>query len=139
VQSPDLNLGFAFALNALLNRVDKPNMGAEKPLKTSGQAGLTSNRRIYRRRPQDALECNYGPVLDLSASGMRFIGKKMLSGPIEVSIMGKGIEIKLKAKVVRCKKLGFRCYESAVQFLDDREIKRIVDWIAFWSANRRAG
>jgi hypothetical protein len=114
-------------------------MGAERTPNPIDAEVTEPNRRNYRRRPQDALECSFGPVLDLSASGMRFIGKKMISGPIDIAIMGKGIDLKLKAKVVRCKKMGFRCYEVAVQFLDDREIKRVVDWIAFWSANRRAG
>ena len=114
-------------------------MGPEKASKPVNAGDPGSNRRNYRRRPQDALECNHGPVLDLSANGMRFVGKKTMTGTVDLAIMGKGIDLKLKAKVVRCKKLGFRCYEVAVQFLDDREIKRIVDWIAFWSTNRRAG
>jgi hypothetical protein len=97
----------------------------------------TANRRDYRRLPQDQLECNFGPVLDLSAGGMRLISSKALSGIITVSLIGKGIDQKLRARVTRCKKVGFRVHEVAVQFVDDKQMRKLVEWIAFWSAPPR--
>ena len=112
-------------------------MGSANPEKDAIRDAQTANRRNYRRMPQDQLECNFGPVLDLSAGGMRVISTKALSGTITVSIMGKGIDQKLKARVTRCKKIGFRVHEVALQFLDDKQVKRLVEWIAFWSAPAR--
>jgi hypothetical protein len=37
-------------------------------------------KRKHSRRPQSKLTCNFGPILDLSAGGMRVIAKKALAG-----------------------------------------------------------
>lgn len=109
-------------------------MRSPEPEQSDGNVVDDANRRDYRRLPQHQLECNYGPVLDLSGSGMRVISKKALEGTITVLLSGKGIDQKLKARVTRCKKVGFRVYEVALQFVDVKQMRAVVEWIAFWSA-----
>jgi hypothetical protein len=97
-----------------------------------------SNRRNYRRRPQQVLESNYGPVLDLSAGGIRLISSRALSGIVKVSISGKGIDQMLQARVLRCTKISFRVYEVALEFVDHQNMRHVVEWISRWSSMRRA-
>ena len=112
-------------------------MQSHDPEQSHGKAADDANRRDYRRLPQHQLECNYGPVLDLSGGGMRVISKKALEGTITVLLTGKGIDQKLKARVTRCKMVGFRVYEVALQFVDAKQMRAVVEWIAFWSAPPR--
>lgn len=97
-----------------------------------------ANRRTYRRRPQDALESNYGPVLDLSAGGVRLISSRALSGVVKLNISGRGIDQVLQARVLRCKKVSFRVYEVALEFVGHQNMKHVVEWISRWSSLRRA-
>src|SRR5262245_221365 len=94
------------------------------------------NRRFSKRRPSEALDSNFGPVLDLSATGVRVIASKALSGVVNLSISGMGIDQALKARVVRTTKLGFRIYEVALEFINAREIAPVLDWISKWSTTR---
>jgi hypothetical protein len=112
-------------------------MRSHHPENLGRTSAETANRRNSRRLPQDNIESNFGPVLDLSAGGMRVISSKALSGVITVSLSGRGFDQKLRARVTRCKKVGFRVYEAAFQFLDDRQVRKIVEWLAFWSAPPR--
>lgn len=112
-------------------------MASNQPSHSSNRAAPDANRRNYRRLPQYQLESNYGPVLDLSSGGMRVISKKALTGTINISLSAKGIDQKLKARVTRCKKVSFRVYEVALQFVDAKQMRKLVDWIAFWSAPPR--
>ena len=94
------------------------------------------NRRSTKRRPQEALNSNFGPVLDLSATGARVIASKALNGSVSLIISGLGFDQTLKARVVRCKKLGFRIYEVAVEFIDAKDVAPVIEWISRWSTTR---
>ncbi len=76
------------------------------------------DRRVYPRLPQALLETNFGPVLDLSLSGMRIRCVKPPIGEVDVELVGSGEWVPLRAEVVWVKKIGFRKHEAGLRFLD---------------------
>jgi hypothetical protein len=109
-------------------------MAVEESPQPPHRAPSGQGRRADHRYPQSALESNFGPVLDLSAGGMRIISNRALSGTVTVSLIGKGIDQTLRARVVWSRKISFRVYEIALQFVDRRAMRHLVNWIAAWSS-----
>jgi len=114
------------------------NMAADEQLKKPQKSIADAGRRSNQRRPQDVLHTNYGPVLDLSASGIRVISTRGLSGVVKVSLQGAGIDQTFKARVVWVKKVSFRVFEVGLEFVDRRAVRHLVEWIAVWSGKPRA-
>jgi len=76
------------------------------------------DRRVYPRLPQALLETNFGPVLDLSLSGMRIRCAKPPIGEVDVELVGSGEWVPLRAEVVWVRKIGFRKHEAGLRFLN---------------------
>jgi len=104
----------------------------------SGKSASGDGKRKHRRRPQSTLESNFGPILDLSAAGTRVISSRALSGIVNVTISGRGIDHSLKARVAWSRKLGFRMYDVGLEFIDCGTARQIVGWIAVWSGRPAA-
>jgi len=106
-----------------------------------GQAGTAGGRkrRGYRRLPQHNLQSSCGQVLDLSAGGVRVISSKPLKGEVAITLYGPGVEQTLKARVVWCKKHGFRMHEVGLAFVAAGNTKSVVQWIAQWASQNMAG
>jgi len=75
----------------------------------------------------ELLESSLGEVIDMSACGMRVShkGKVTLAQtaldkglPIELTLKALTGELKVRAKVIRIKKLGFRRHEIGLTFVD---------------------
>ena len=101
-----------------------------------GDSGSQRAKRAHNRRPQSKLTCNFGPILDLSAGGMRVIAKKPLAGVVVVHLQGPGIDQDLKATVAWAKKISFRTYEIGFKFIHPPATRAVMEWIAIWSAHR---
>jgi len=100
---------------------------------TARSAGA-DDRRIHRRFAQSSLECSLGPVLDLSASGMRVIAKKPWAGEIKVRISATGFDVTVGATVMWSRRLGFRAYEMGLTFTDLDAVAPVTSWLAEWNA-----
>ena len=88
------------------------------------QADLTSSaeatpecRRSRGRLPQESLASDLGPVLDLSANGMRVQCAKVPKGPVPVRLMGYSESLTLQAEVAWSKRRGFRKHEVGLRFV----------------------
>lgn len=93
--------------------------------------GPRDGRRVPARLPQDSLECDLGPVLDLSAGGMRVLATRPVNGEIRVSLRGDHLDLKIRCSVAWIRKLGFRRHEIGLTFLDvDGEVSTILSRIA---------
>jgi hypothetical protein len=122
-------------LTAGLEPVDQQCMAADFPDRRK-PAEPDGDRRKAKRRIPDDLHTNFGPVLDLSAAGMRIISARALAGEIRVSIHGQGIDQSLRARVIRSQRIGFRVHEVAVEFIDHKDLHHVLEWIARWSSSR---
>ena len=72
----------------------EPQRGVEALLQ------LGDDRRRAGRLPQESLECNLGPVLDLSFSGMRVLCKRPQQGSLEVCVQASQYSMTLSGLVV---------------------------------------
>ena len=88
------------------------------------QAGITrlvkpdSARRKQGRLEQESLISNLGPVMDLSAGGMRIIARKLPKTEEEIELRGLGDSISLKAHTVWSRKIGLMKFEVGMVFLN---------------------
>ena len=74
------------------------------------------DRRAHGRLPQELLQCNLGPVLDLSMGGMRIQCSKAPKGRLEVELMDLEGPVKIQAQVMWTRRLRFRRYEVGLYF-----------------------
>jgi signal transduction histidine kinase len=74
------------------------------------------DRRAYGRLPQELLQCNLGPVLDLSMGGMRVQCSRAPKGRVEVELMDIEGSVKIRAEVMWTRRLRFRKYEVGLYF-----------------------
>jgi signal transduction histidine kinase len=74
------------------------------------------DRRLHGRLPQELLQCNLGPVLDLSMGGMRVQCSKAPKGRLEVELMDIEGPVRLRAEVMWSRRLRFRKYEVGLYF-----------------------
>jgi len=80
--------------------------------------GSRDGRRIPGRLPQEQLVSDLGPVLDLSAGGMRVLCTRPRLGMMDVGLRGSDFSVKLSTKVAWCRRLGFRRHEIGLTFID---------------------
>ena len=93
--------------------------------------GRREGRRIPGRLQQDSLECELGPVLDLSAGGMRVLSTRRVDGEVNVSLRGEQVDLKIRCRIAWIRRLGFRRHELGLTFLDlDDEVSKILTRIA---------
>ena len=98
--------------------------------------GRREGRRIPGRTPQELLYCTLGPVLDMSAGGMRVLSTKPWSGSLDVELMGADVSLTVRVKVAWVQRLGFRRHELGLTFVDvDEDVATILTRI---SAQHRA-
>ncbi len=111
----------------------EPQRGVEDLLQ------LGDDRRRAGRLPQESLECNLGPVLDLSTGGMRVLCKRPHEGPLEVRLQASQYSLTLSGQVIWSKRLGFRRHEIGVQFVDlDDDTSQVLSRISATYRMRRA-
>ena len=93
--------------------------------------GSREGRRIPGRLPQEQLVSSLGPVLDLSAGGMRVLSTRPLLGMRDVGLRGGDVSVKLSTKVAWSRRLGFRRHEIGLTFLDvDQELVTVLSRIS---------
>ncbi len=101
--------------------------------------GRRDGRRLKGRLPQEGLNCNLGPVLDLSSGGMRVLAKRPHHGELTVYVNGFDLTLRLQANIVWCERHGFRCHEMGLEFLYvDEEMARVLSRISRMHRKRRA-
>ena len=67
-----------------------------------------------------------GPVLDLSAGGMRVLSRKPRSRDIDVKLVGADVSLTVRAQVAWSQRLGFRRHEVGLTFLDVDEATALL-------------
>ncbi len=101
--------------------------------------GRRDGRRLAGRLAQEGLECNLGPVLDLSSGGLRILSKRPREGELTVHLDGFDMTLKLQAKVVWTTRHGFRRHEMGLELLHvDEEMGRILSRISRQHRSQRA-
>jgi hypothetical protein len=68
------------------------------------------------RLTQQALTCNLGQVLDISAGGMRVITKRVPRRPVNIQLAGHALPGPLTAVTQWSKRKGFFCHEVGLKF-----------------------
>jgi len=129
------------AENAESQSVDKANEHflLEPQRGVKGLLNLGDDRRTTGRFTQESLECNLGPVLDLSTGGMRVLCKRPHQGTLEVRLRASQYSLALSGQVAWSKRLGFRRHEIGVQFVDlDDDTSHILSRISASYRMRRA-
>ena len=93
--------------------------------------GTRDGRRIPGRLAQEQLVSSLGPVLDLSAGGMRVLSTRPVLGIKDVGLRGGEFSVKLTTKVAWSRRLGFRRHEIGLAFLDvDEELATMLSRIS---------
>jgi hypothetical protein len=102
--------------------------------------GRRDGRRVPGRMPQELLLSSLGPVLDLSAGGMRVLAVKPRSGQLDVRLVEATVSLTVRAKVAWAKRLGFRRYEVGLTFLEvDQNTAQLLTRISAAHRARRVG
>ena len=79
-------------------------------------------RRRDARLKQRSLRSSLGPVIDLSRSGMRVLSPRKIQHYLELTIHDDtGSRIQLRARVVWCKRIGFRRHLAGLEFIENPE------------------
>jgi hypothetical protein len=90
-----------------------PQLGLTR-LKTLG-----NGRRRCGRLEQEMLECDLGPVHNLSVGGMRITCRRPPDDePLTTTIRGLGEPITLRGRVKWTKRIGWRKIEAGIEFID---------------------
>ena len=93
--------------------------------------GRRDGRRLKGRLAQEGLDCNLGPVLDLSSGGLRVLSKRPREGVLTVRLDGFDMTLKLQAKVVWTTRHGFRRHEMGLEFMHvDDDMAHILSRIS---------
>lgn len=131
--------------NTPKNATSQPQAGADEQFLLEPQRGvenllqLGDDRRTTGRLPQDSLDCDLGPVLDLSSGGMRVLCKRPQQGSLEVSLRASQYSMTLFGQVAWSKRLGFRRHEIGIQFVDvDDDTAHVLSRISASYRMRRA-
>jgi hypothetical protein len=78
-----------------------------------------SNRRARGRiHVSHDVISSLGPVVDLSAEGMRVLSNKALCGCVDATIAAPGLQVKVPAEIVWSKRVGFRQHLLGIRFLE---------------------
>ncbi|MDY7109039.1 MAG: PilZ domain-containing protein [Planctomycetota bacterium] len=85
-----------------------------------GEAAGGGGPQTYPRLPQEGLHSNLGRVLDLSLDGMRIVSVRVPpeDEPVDVVLRDPDGRVKLKARVVWSRRVGFRRHEIGLRFLE---------------------
>lgn len=101
--------------------------------------GRREGRRVPGRVPQEALECDLGPVLDMSSGGMRVLCTRPYEGEVQIHVEGYDVVLTIQARVAWIQKLGFRRFEIGLAFLDiDEDVAQMLTRISTIHRERRA-
>lgn len=80
------------------------------------------DNRLCGRFKTEALKSNFGPVLNLSGSGLQLRSKRELvsdsAHPVEIVLRAHGSECRVKCMVVWCEKEGFRKYRVGLCYVN---------------------
>jgi hypothetical protein len=101
--------------------VDPSGMRAERfdpQLDMTRVQRVDNGRRSCGRLTQEGVVCDRGPVHDLSATGMRFVCRKLPPAEFETRIQGLGEAVVVKAKSVWEKRIGLFRHEVGVEFFE---------------------
>ena len=77
---------------------------------------LGDERRAHGRLPQELLQSNLGPVLDLSMGGMRVLSRKTAKGTVDVELLDLESPVTVRAEIMWTRRLAFRKYEIGLSF-----------------------
>ena len=80
--------------------------------------GRPDCRRSSGRQRLEALTSSLGPVLDLSAGGMRVLSKKHREGELEVTLTSFGKKFRVLAKVAWSRRVAFRRHVVGLSFMN---------------------
>ncbi|MCZ6494399.1 MAG: PilZ domain-containing protein [Planctomycetota bacterium] len=101
--------------------------------------GRREGRRVPGRLPQESLQSDLGPVLDMSSGGMRVLGTRPYQGEFRIEVQGYDVVLALQARVAWVQKLGFRRFEIGFAFLDiDEDVALMLTRISTIHRERRA-
>lgn len=98
------------------NQFADANREIDRNMRAETEQAAVNNRRHGRIRP-DAIWCSLGVVLDLSASGLRVLSRRALAGVHTVTLRDGNVSVAVRARIVRCRKVGFWKHEVGVEFL----------------------
>ncbi len=103
----------------------------ERSAHTRGESLCVADRRRHGRITQQQLRSSIGPVVDLSAGGMRVISDRRLKGELTVVLYHEiGLELALQARVKWRRRIGFRQHMIGLEFFnltpnDARQLAKI--------------
>jgi len=128
--------------------IDNQNMPDPQPSESPDSIGQptpralsdTDDRRSDARIRQDTLlKCNLGEVLNFSKSGMRLRRKRIPTrSNVRVKISDGETSVKVHAVIVWVRKIGYRCYDLGLQFIDlSEEEKSIITQLAMYNRFQR--
>ncbi|MCH8151795.1 MAG: PilZ domain-containing protein [Planctomycetes bacterium] len=101
--------------------------------------GRREGRRVPGRLPQESLQCDLGPVLDMSSGGMRVLCTRPYEGEVQIHVEGYDVVLTIQARVAWIQKLGFRRFEIGLAFLDiDEDVAQMLTRISTIHRERRA-
>ena len=102
------------------------------------QPRQSGNRRRTGRLQVENVTCNLGKVIDLSATGMRVLGRRAPSGEFATRITGLGREVSVFGRVAWTRPAGIFSREFAVEFLRlSGEASKVLTDLAMTSRVRR--
>ena len=91
------------------------------------------------RLDQDTLACQYGPVSNLSAGGMRLISRRVPSGEFVIHLYSIGEVFEVKGRVAWSKRLWLFKHEMGIEFIDvEPELAKKLTRLATTCRVRRA-
>ena len=110
-----------------------------KARQTPADVDDASRRRSSGRLDQDTLSCQFGPVSNLSAGGMRMTSRRVPQGEFDIHLYSIGEVVEVRARVAWSKRLWLFKYEIGVEFVDvDAETAKKLTRLATSCRVRRA-
>ncbi len=77
-----------------------------------------TERRKSGRLKGETVACNLGSVINLSAGGLRLLSRRRLNGILSVELWDTHRGLRLRGKVIWCRRIGFRKHEVGVGLLN---------------------
>jgi hypothetical protein len=78
-----------------------------------------NGRRLHGRLAQELLACDLGEVIDLSATGMRVLARRLPSREFEAEIYGASSDrVRVRCKVRWSRQTGRKQFEVGLEFID---------------------
>lgn len=118
-------------------RDDKEHMRFDPKAGVYQKADIVNRRRAGRFELED-VTCDLGPVLDLSAGGMRIRCRHVPDGIFPVRVKGLGGEVVVKAQVAWVKRESLFKREVGLQFVEvTPDMARSLSQMAMSSRRQR--